>query len=67
VVTVFDASGNYAQQVVQVTVSAGERVPVNTLAPEISGVAREGQTLTDVQGSWTGSPTSYTYRWKVVE
>ena len=36
-------------------------VPVNTAAPSITGTAAEGQTITGWVGSWTNSPTSYTY------
>ena len=38
-------------------------VPSNTSPPTITGAAQQGQTLTDVHGSWTNSPTSYTYQW----
>jgi hypothetical protein len=38
--------------------------PTNTSAPVISGSTRTGATLTTTNGSWTGSPTSYTYQWK---
>jgi chitodextrinase len=37
--------------------------PVETVAPSISGIAREAQTLTASEGSWTGKPTGYAYRW----
>ncbi len=37
--------------------------PVNTAAPTIGGVARDGQTLTVSTGSWTGAPTTFTYAW----
>jgi Subtilase family/Fervidolysin N-terminal prodomain len=38
-------------------------VPVNTGPPAISGAAGQGKTLTEVHGTWTNEPTSYTYRW----
>ena len=39
-------------------------VPVNTALPKISGFAAVGQTLTAGPGSWSNSPTSYTYAWQ---
>ena len=38
-------------------------VPVNSAAPTISGTAQQGQTLTESQGTWSNSPTGYTYQW----
>jgi len=38
--------------------------PTNTAAPVISGTTRTGATLTTTDGSWSGSPSSYTYQWK---
>ena len=32
--------------------------------PEISGTTRTGSTLTTTNGTWLGSPSSYTYQWK---
>lgn len=44
--------------------SGGIAPPVNTVAPAVSGTPAPGQTLTTTNGTWTGSPTSYTYQWK---
>ena len=44
-------------------VSAASSLPTNTSQPQISGSAVVGSTLTATTGSWTGSPTSYGYRW----
>ncbi|MEA2313309.1 MAG: large repetitive protein, partial [Solirubrobacteraceae bacterium] len=38
-------------------------VPTNTALPTITGTAQQGQTLTEVHGTWTNGPTSYTYQW----
>jgi hypothetical protein len=39
-------------------------VPVSTAAPQISGTAGIGQSLSCSDGSWSGNPTSYSYQWK---
>lgn len=39
-------------------------VPVNTVAPAVTGSSVEGSTLTCSSGTWTESPTSYAYQWK---
>lgn len=40
-------------------------VPVNTVAPEISGIAVVGQTLTSTTGTWTSDTgvIGYLYQW----
>jgi hypothetical protein len=38
--------------------------PVNTALPTIGGATTESQTLTAARGTWTNSPTSYTYQWQ---
>jgi hypothetical protein len=39
-------------------------VPANTALPAIAGTPQAGQTLTASTGSWTESPTTYTYQWQ---
>lgn len=38
--------------------------PVNTSLPQIQGSPSQGNAVTCSNGSWSGSPTSYTYRWR---
>lgn len=40
-----------------------EPAPSNTKQPTITGTARDGQTLTAQNGSWTNDPTSFSYQW----
>jgi hypothetical protein len=44
--------------------SPGVPVPVNVVAPVISGTARIGETLSCTTGTWGGSPASYAYQWQ---
>ena len=37
--------------------------PADTTPPEITGIAEEDQTLTEVHGSWTNEPIEYKYQW----
>jgi hypothetical protein len=41
----------------------GPTLPVNTVAPVVSGTAVVGQTLTTTNGTWTNSPSSFSYQW----
>lgn len=38
--------------------------PTELSAPSISGTPHQGSPLTESHGTWTGSPTSYSYQWK---
>ena len=38
--------------------------PSNTTPPAVTGTPKVGQTLTVSNGTWTGSPTGYTYQWQ---
>ena len=40
-------------------------LPVNTVAPVVSGTATVGQTLSTTNGTWTGTPTpTFAYQWQ---
>ena len=45
-------------------IGATATAPVNTVAPLVSGSPYVGDLLTTTDGTWTGSPTSYSYQWK---
>ncbi len=39
--------------------------PVNTVAPTVSGTAKQEYTVTGTTGTWSGAPTpTYTYQWQ---
>ena len=38
--------------------------PSSSSPPTISGIATQGQTLTEQHGSWTNEPTGYAYQWE---
>src|SRR3954447_8712728 len=60
------AAGAAAAAVVAVLVASAQAAtapPVNTSAPQVSGVPRQGATLTAYPGTWTNSPTTYAYSW----
>jgi hypothetical protein len=46
------------------TTAVVDIAPTNTALPAITGITRTGETLTTSRGSWTSSPSSYTYQWK---
>lgn len=46
------------------TTAVAGALPVNTVAPAISGTVKVGSTLTTTNGTWTGTPTPiYTREW----
>lgn len=38
--------------------------PSNSSVPTVSGTSRNGQVLSTTNGSWSGSPTSFSYQWQ---
>ncbi|MGZ4311138.1 MAG: hypothetical protein ACXVR1_03425, partial [Solirubrobacteraceae bacterium] len=66
VVTATNAEGSQAasSQPTAVVSAPTPNPPVNTAAPVVSGTAQQGQTLSTTNGSWTNSPTSYSYQWQ---
>jgi hypothetical protein len=63
VVTASNAGGSTAARSAQTGVVLPPP-PANTGLPTLSGAAVEGQTLTTTNGSWSGSPTGYSYAWE---
>ena len=41
--------------------------PANTVPPTISGVTTDGHPLSAAAGTWTNSPSSFTYQWEVCD
>lgn len=66
VIAVNDAgpSAQAISEQTEVVAAIAPAVPVNTVLPIIVGMTTRLQTLTCGTGSWSNSPTSYTYQWK---
>lgn len=43
---------------------AAAKMPVNSVAPAITGTATQGQTLTVSNGTWSNTPDTYARIWK---
>ena len=66
-VTATNADGSasaQSEQTAAVEAATSSAAPKNTAAPTITGTPKVGQTLTANDGSWSGSPTAYTYAWQ---
>lgn len=63
-VKAINSLGEAVAELAASTSSAGGSAPVNTAIPAITGSAVEGQTLTASTGTWSNTPTAYSYQWK---
>jgi surface protein len=62
VVTAINAVGN--NNSTSNIITADNYPPVNTVLPVISGTNTLGSVITTTNGTWTNSPSSFTYQWK---
>lgn len=58
------ATPTYGLAVVMVKAASGGSAPANTVAPAVTGTATVGSTLTTDNGTWSNTPTSYSYQWQ---
>src|SRR5215213_5207347 len=63
-VTGINAEGAVNARSAPTAVVASSAAPRNPVRPTISGEPQAGEELTAEEGSWTNSPTSYTYQWQ---
>jgi hypothetical protein len=62
VVTATNAAGSGQATSGFVSISSVS-APVNTVAPAVTGTAKQGQTLSTTTGTWTGGSLTYLYLW----
>ncbi len=55
---------DYGYDYTMATPTVSTIAPVNTVGPVLSGQSVQGQTLTASTGTWSPTPTSYTYQWQ---
>lgn len=62
VVTATNAAGSGQATSAFVSINSTS-APANTVAPAVSGTAKQGQTLSTTTGTWTGGSLTYAYLW----
>jgi hypothetical protein len=63
IVRVSDGTNTDTQTITVTVNDVATAVPVNSVAPVVSGTETEDETLSCTTGTWSESPTSYTYQW----
>jgi hypothetical protein len=64
-VTAVNADGSSAaRSAATMLVPATAAAPRNSSPPTISGTARSGQQLSASEGTWSGTPSSFSYQWQ---
>jgi RHS repeat-associated protein len=62
-VTATDAGGSESATSAR-TIVVAPAPPVNTQLPQITGAAKDGETLTATVGGWSGTAPSYAFQWQ---